>query len=42
MAPELLDGNVYGKSVDIWSVGIIMYRLLMEGEHPYYDGTESE
>jgi serine/threonine protein kinase len=41
MAPELLDGKVYSKSIDIWSVGVIMYRLLTNGEHPYYSSGDS-
>jgi serine/threonine protein kinase len=36
MAPEQLDNRrSYGRSVDIWSCGIIMY-LLLRGEHPVY------
>ena len=42
MAPELLEARVYGKSVDIWSVGVIMFRLLQEGAHPYYNEGEDE
>ena len=36
MAPEQTDklNYKYGKPVDIWALGIIMYRLL-EGVHPY-------
>ena len=36
MAPELLNGRLYNKSVDIWSFGVIMYILLNDGNHPYY------
>lgn len=28
-APEVLNGEVYGKSVDWWSLGIVMYQLLV-------------
>jgi serine/threonine protein kinase len=36
MAPELLDGKIYSKPVDIWSAGVIFYMLLNHGKHPYY------
>jgi serine/threonine protein kinase len=42
MAPELLDGKIYSKAVDIWSAGIIMYMLLNHGKHPYYESGDSE
>jgi serine/threonine protein kinase len=28
MAPEQAQGKVYGKRVDIWALGIIMYIML--------------
>lgn len=28
-APEILKGDPYGKSVDWWSLGIVMYQLLV-------------
>lgn len=34
MAPELSSGGCYGFEVDVWSMGVLMYRLL-EGKMPY-------
>jgi calcium/calmodulin-dependent protein kinase I/SNF-related kinase len=42
MAPELLDGQVYSKAVDIWSAGIIMFMLFNKGEHPYFSSGDTE
>ncbi|MCQ2818923.1 MAG: protein kinase [archaeon] len=36
MAPEQIERKLYGNSVDLWSIGIIMYMLLNNGKHPYY------
>jgi len=44
MSPEQLEKRVYTKSIDIWSCGIIMYKLLNNGFHPFYkqgDSTEA-
>jgi len=44
MAPEIINKAQYSKSVDMWSVGIIMYMLLSGGRHPFYtkqDTSES-
>lgn len=27
MAPEIIQGREYGRSVDIWSIGVTMYYL---------------
>lgn len=36
IAPEILDGIPYGKKVDVFSTGIILYCLLV-GDLPFYD-----
>ena len=44
MAPEEIERKSYYLSVDIWSIGILMYMLLNKGEHPFYrekDNKES-
>eukprot|EP00037_Helgoeca_nana_P024410 m.259045 g.259045 ORF g.259045 m.259045 type:complete len:548 (-) comp26632_c1_seq3:1501-3144(-) len=37
-APELLGDGPYGKQVDIWSIGVVLYSLLY-ARLPYDDGT---
>lgn len=41
MAPEVALKKEYSKSVDIWSIGIIMYMLLTGGSHPLYANKDS-
>ncbi|CAI2373123.1 unnamed protein product [Moneuplotes crassus] len=36
MAPEVLLAKEYTKSVDMWSIGILMYMLISGGKHPFY------
>lgn len=40
MAPEILKKKKYGKSVDIWSFGIVAYRLLT-GSFPYCSNSDN-
>ena len=40
MAPEVVHHKKYTKSVDIWSIGIIMHMLITNGKHPYYTTGE--
>ena len=41
MAPEVLQGKPYNKSVDIWGLGIISY-LLLTGFLPFDDESDEE
>lgn len=41
MAPEVAMKQEYSKSIDIWSLGIIMYNLLSGGAHPLHEKGES-
>ncbi|CDW79963.1 UNKNOWN [Stylonychia lemnae] len=43
MAPEQAKSKSYGKRIDVWACGIIMYQLLTRGKHPiYYDGQNRD
>ena len=41
MAPEQIIQNEYSKKIDIWPCGILMYKLLTGGQHPFYTKAES-
>jgi len=42
MAPEEINRKSYYLSVDIWSIGILMYMLLNKGEHPFYHENDTK
>ena len=39
MAPEMIKKRAYSFSVDLWAIGIILYRLLF-GKLPFNSGRE--
>jgi len=39
MAPEMIEGKAYDNSVDIWSLGILLYEML-HGYPPYKQKIE--
>ena len=41
MAPEIVMGEEYSKSIDMWSLGIILYNLLSGGKHPLHQKGET-
>jgi len=41
MAPEVLDGDFYDSSCDIWSLGVMAFQIL-SGHPPFYANNENE
>jgi hypothetical protein len=41
IAPEILRGELYGRAVDLWSIGVIVY-ILLSGQMPFGGETEEE
>ncbi len=42
ICPEKLQSNCYsGKAADLWSLGVILYTLLV-GNYPFFDSTPQE
>jgi serine/threonine protein kinase len=41
VAPEMLAGGAYGRSVDYWALGVLLYRLRI-GAFPFPRGTDDD
>lgn len=41
LPPEMVSGNSHDKSVDVWSVGVLLYELLV-GKPPFEASTYEE
>ena len=41
MAPEQAQGQVYGKRVDMWACGVIMF-IMLTGSHPFFSPSDNE
>ncbi|XP_075430266.1 caM kinase-like vesicle-associated protein isoform X2 [Ascaphus truei] len=41
LAPEVVARQRYGRPVDCWAIGVIMY-ILLSGNPPFYDETEED
>jgi len=41
MAPEQATGKRYGKRVDMWAIGVIIYQMLT-GKHPFFFSGDDE
>lgn len=39
VAPEIIQGGGYDKNVDLWSIGVCMYRFLT-GKYPFYSDSD--
>jgi len=42
IAPEIIKRIGYGPPIDIWAVGIIMYKLFKKNHHPFLDSELSK
>ena len=40
MAPEEIEKKSYNFTFDFWSIGIILYMLLNNGQHPFYNNGD--
>lgn len=40
LAPEMLDGDAYDESVDVWTVGVLLFEF-MTGTTPFYDKDQA-
>ena len=40
LAPEVLEDNDYGRAVDWWGVGVVMYEMMV-GRLPFYNRLQA-
>ena len=38
---EVLEGKKYGFKADIWALGIMFYKMLTNGDHPFYNEKDN-
>jgi serum/glucocorticoid-regulated kinase 2 len=41
LAPEIIKGGAYDKSVDFWSLGVLLYEMMC-GAPPFYAQTREQ
>ncbi|KAH0546585.1 hypothetical protein KQX54_011798 [Cotesia glomerata] len=41
LAPEVLENKDYGRAVDWWSVGVVMYEMIL-GDLPFFDNDQAK
>jgi serine/threonine protein kinase len=41
MAPEVISGESYSESCDLWSAGVILY-IILSGTPPFYDEDDNK
>jgi serine/threonine protein kinase len=42
MPPEMLIGEIYDRTADVWAAGVILYELLAGIDMPKFDGSTKE
>ena len=40
MAPEVYHGEHYGMQADVYSLGLVIYKILNKGRDPFVDVTK--
>ncbi len=42
MPPEMLKGDIYDRTADVWAAGVILYELLAGIDIPMFNGSTKE